>query len=228
MEASKIDMGATNLGATNLGAMEMDTMEMDTMDMRTMETMAFSDMMTLPVETRLLTLGRQITALTERLADVSDTAVLRSLDAMQAAGLTMPPAIEPRRIAAVYGYALSGVPACGLTAATLKLIRGSYATNPNVLLGTVPKPPVLAALARAEALTLRAELARKREILASLSANPSGNRRSAASRSRVRALLEHFHRTQAAAKREAFCPRSDGAVPAANAIPHAKEASHAA
>ncbi|MGT2443482.1 hypothetical protein ACU4I5_13035 [Ensifer adhaerens] len=83
-------------------------------------------------------MGREITALTERLACVNEAAVLRSLDAMQTAGMTMPPTIEPRKIIAVYHYALSGVPASGLSAATQKLIRGDYAVNPNVLLGTIP------------------------------------------------------------------------------------------
>ncbi|HEV7317692.1 MAG TPA: hypothetical protein VGO04_03665 [Ensifer sp.] len=165
--------------------------------------MTFSETMILPGEARLSTLSREITALTERLAGVSEAAVLRSLDAMQTAGMTMPPAIEPKKILAVYHYALCGVPGSGLAAATQKLIRGDYAANPNVLLGTIPKPPVLSALAKAEALTLRAELARKREIVAALTADRTDKRRSAASRSRVQALLENFRRAHAAARREA-------------------------
>ena len=153
-----------------------------------------------PAQARLSTLGREITALTERLACVSEAAVLRSLDAMQTAGMTMPPTIEPRKIVAVYHYALSGVPAFGLSAATQKLIRGDYAANPNVLLGTIPKPPVLAALARAEAQSLRADLARKREMVAALTQRPADDRRSAASRSRVRALLQSFRQAHAAVK----------------------------
>lgn len=153
-----------------------------------------------PAEARLSTLGREITALTERLACVSEAAVLRSLDAMQTAGMTMPPTIEPRKIVAVYHYALSGVPASGLSAATQKLIRGDYAANPNVLLGTIPKPPVLAALAKAEALGLRADLARKREMVAALTPRPADGQRSPASRIRVRALVEGFRQAHAAAK----------------------------
>ncbi len=153
-----------------------------------------------PAEARLSTLDREITALTERLASVTEAAVLRSLDAMQTAGMTMPPTIEPRKIVAVYHYALSGVPSSGLSAATQKLIRGDYAANPNVLLGTIPKPPVLAALAKAEVLGLRADLARKREMVAALTPRPADDRRSAASRSRVRALVQGFHQAHAAAK----------------------------
>lgn len=154
--------------------------------------------MSLPAKARLSTLSREITALTERLAPANEAAVLRSLDAMQTAGMTMPQGIEPKKILAVYHYALSGVPGCGLAAATQKLIRGDYAANANVLLGTIPKPPVLAALAKAEALSMRAELARKRETIAALKPRDTG--RSEASRARVRARLEAFRRTHAAAK----------------------------
>ncbi|MEI2296728.1 hypothetical protein [Ensifer sp. MJa1] len=167
--------------------------------------------------------------LTERLAGVGEAAVLRSLDAMQTAGMTMPPAIEPRKILAVYHYALSGVPGPGLAAATAKLIRGDYAANPDVLLGTIPKPPVLAALARAEALSLRAELARKREILAALSANRTDDRRSAASRGRVRTLLENFRKAHAAARQDVSGIRPDGAGSAPQFTPNlSKDATHAA
>lgn len=154
--------------------------------------------MTLPAQARLSTLSREITALTERLAPANEAAVLRSLDAMQTAGMTMPQGIEPKKILTVYHYALSGVPGCGLAAATQKLIRGDYAANANVLLGTIPKPPVLAALAKAEALGMRAELARKRETIAAL--KPCDGARSDASRARVRARLEAFRQTHAAAK----------------------------
>ncbi|ANK72809.1 hypothetical protein FA04_09325 [Ensifer adhaerens] len=170
-------------------------------------------MMISPAEARLSTLGREITALTERLACVNEAAVLRSLDAMQTAGMTMPPTIEPRKIIAVYHYALSGVPASGLSAATQKLIRGDYAANPNVLLGTIPKPPVLAALAKAEALGLRADLARKREMVAALTPR---DRRSPASRSRVRAMVESFRQAHAAAKAGRDAVSSDGRAQGAN------------
>ncbi|MGN7803671.1 hypothetical protein ACTJKE_13180 [Ensifer sp. 22521] len=160
--------------------------------------MILMEMMSLLAQARLSTLSREITALTERLAPASEAAVLRSLDAMQTAGMTMPQGIEPKKILAVYHYALSGVPGCGLAAATQKLIRGDYAANANVLLGTIPKPPVLAALAKAEALGMRAELARKRETIAAL--KPRAAARSEASRARVRARLEAFRRTHAAAK----------------------------
>ncbi|MFK0273123.1 hypothetical protein ACIQUG_05580 [Ensifer sp. NPDC090286] len=178
--------------------------------------MTYSELMISPAEARLSTLGREITALTERLACVSEAAVLRSLDAMQTAGMTMPPTIEPRKIVAVYHYALSGVPASGLSAATQKLIRGDYAANPNVLLGTIPKPPVLAALAKAEALGLRADLARKREMVAALTPRPADGHRSPASRIRVRALVEGFRQAHAAAKAGRDGVSTDGRAQGAN------------
>lgn len=120
--------------------------------------------------------------------------MLRSLDAMQSAGMPMPQGIEPKKIFAVYHYALSGVSGTGLSVATQKLIRGDYAANPNVLLGTIPKPPVLAALAKAEARMLRAELARKRDMLVALAPRQTAQGRSEESRRRVRAKLEAFRR----------------------------------
>lgn len=161
-------------------------------------------------------MSRELTALTERLAPAGDDAILRSLNAMQTAGMTMPPTIEPRKVVAVYHYALSGVPASGLSAATQKLIRGDYAANPNVLLGTIPKPPVLAALAKAEALGLRADLARKREMVAALTPRPADDQRSPASRIRVRALVEGFRQAHAAAKAGRDGVSADGRAQGAN------------
>ncbi|GEM_PF-6204542 len=165
--------------------------------------------MNLPTQHRHSTLSREITALTERLAPAGDDAILRSLSAMQAAGMTMPAGIEPAKLLPVYRYALCGVPACGLSVVTQKLIRGDYAENANVLLGTIPKPPVLAALARREAATTRAELARKREITAALNPASSQTERSPEIRERVRTRLRQFHAEHAAAR--AACAMADGA-----------------
>lgn len=151
----------------------------------------------------------EITALADRLAPASDDAILRSLSAMQTAGMTVPPAIDPRKLLSVYQYALSGAPACGLSVATQKLIRGDYAGNTNVLLGTVPKPPVLAALAKSEAAATRAELARKREIAVALSPALPRARRSPEIRERVRERLCQFRADHATAKaKAAMSPRA--------------------
>lgn len=148
----------------------------------------------------------EITALTERLAPVSDDAILRSLNVMQTAGMTMPPGIDPRKLLPVYQYALAGVPACGLSIATQKLIRGDYAGNANVLLGTVPRPPVLAALAKSEAAATRAELARKREIAVALNPTVPRARRSPEIRERVRVRLCQFRADHAATKAKMAMP----------------------
>lgn len=163
-------------------------------------------MTTLSTHNRHSTLSLEITALTERLAPASDDAILRSLNVMQTAGMTMPAGIDPRKLLPVYQYALAGVPACGLSIATQKLIRGDYAGNANVLLGTIPKPPVLAALAKSEAAATRAELARKREIAVALSPTVPKARRSPEIRERVRVRLCQFRTDHAAAKAKAAMP----------------------
>lgn len=157
-------------------------------------------MTNLPVPAQLSTLNREITALTERLSPAREDAVLRSLDAMQAAGMTIPTGIDPRKLDAVYGYALDGVPNCGLSIATRKLIKGDYAGNPDILLGMIPKPPILAALAKLEARTAREDLARKREIAAALSPKEQPIDNSPEIMARVRAKANEFRRQHAASK----------------------------
>ncbi|MDW9814946.1 hypothetical protein GOB25_07670 [Sinorhizobium meliloti] len=125
---------------------------------------------------------------------------MRSLEVMQAAGMTIPAGIDPQKIDAVYGYALEGVPSCGLTIATQKLIKGDYAGNPDILLGMIPKPPILAALAKAESRLAREDLARKRDIAATLTHQPPEVDRSPEVMARVRAKLEQFRQEHAASK----------------------------
>ncbi len=163
-------------------------------------------------------MSREITALTERLTPASDDAILRSLDVMQTAGMTMPQGIDPRKLLSVYQYALSGVPACGLSAATQKLIRGDYAANANVLLGTIPKPPVLAALAKGEAAVTRAELARRRDLALALNPTASAPERSPEIRERVRVRLRQFRAEHAAAKAVRAMPGEAAAVERAGAL----------
>lgn len=154
----------------------------------------------MPAPAQLSTLNREITALTERLTPVRDEAVLRSLEVMQAAGMSIPAGIDPNKIDAVYGYALEGVPNCGLTIATQKLIKGDYAGNPDILLGMIPKPPILAALAKAESRLAREDLARKREIAATLTHQRPEIDRSPEVMARVRARLNEFRQEHAASK----------------------------
>ena len=154
----------------------------------------------MPAPAQLSTLNREITALTERLAPVREEAVLRSIEVMQAAGMTIPAGIDPKKIDAIYGYALEGVPSCGLNIATQKLIKGDYAGNPDILLGVIPKPPILAALAKAESRLAREDLARKREIAATLTHQPPEIDRSPEVMARVRARLNEFRQEHAASK----------------------------
>ncbi|RVE84782.1 hypothetical protein CN238_24335 [Sinorhizobium meliloti] len=125
---------------------------------------------------------------------------MRSLEVMQAAGMSIPAGIDPNKLDAVYGYALEGVPSCGLTIATQKLIKGDYAGNPDILLGMIPKPPILAALAKAESRLAREDLARKREIAATLTHQPPEIDRSPEVMARVRARLNQFRQEHAASK----------------------------
>lgn len=126
--------------------------------------------------------------------------VLRSLEVMQSAGMTIPQGIDPQKLDAVYGYALDGVPACGLTIATQKLIKGDYAGNPDILLGMIPKPPILAALAKQEARAAREDLARKREIASTMKGVAPEVDRSPEVMARVRARLNQFRQEHAEAK----------------------------
>lgn len=126
--------------------------------------------------------------------------VLRSLEVMQSAGMTIPQGIDPQKLDAVYGYALDGVPACGLTIATQKLIKGDYAGNPEILLGMIPKPPILAALAKQEARAAREDLARKREIASAMKGVAPEVDRSPEVMARVRARLNQFRQEHAEAK----------------------------
>lgn len=175
-------------------------------------------MTTLSTYNRHSTLSLEITALTERLAPAGDDAILRSLDVMQTAGMTMPQGIDPRKLLPVYQYALCGVPACGLSAATQKLIRGDYATNANVLLGTIPKPPVLAALAKSEAAVTRAELARRRDLAEALNPMQPETRRSPEIRERVRVRLRQFRAEHAASKATGAMPGEPPSIERAAAL----------
>lgn len=107
-----------------------------------------------------LTMSPEIGALTEKLRPAGSAEVARHIQSMMNAGLTFPGSIDADddRVgdkrpdpADVYAYALQDVPLYGLRRATEKLIKGEYAGNPDILLGVIPKPPVLAAISRLEA-----------------------------------------------------------------------------
>jgi hypothetical protein len=185
-------------------------------------------MTTLPAQ--LSTLNREITALTDRLAPVREDAILRSLGAMQAAGMTIPQGIDPKKLDTVYGYALSGVPSCGLSIATQKLIKGEYAGNPDILLGAIPKPPILAALCRLEARPVADERIRKRDILETVKPAEKAVDHSPEVMARVRAKLSQFRQEHAASKlsapgsvQEPISPERADLLARMMALPDAKE-----
>lgn len=145
-------------------------------------------------------MNREITTLTERLAPARADAILRSLGVMQSAGMSLPHGVDPEKFDVIYGYALDGVPSCGLTIATQKLIKGDYAGNPDILLGMIPKPPILAALAKQEARAAREDLARKREIASAMKGVTPEVDRSPEVMARVRARLSQFRQDHEEAK----------------------------
>ncbi|PDT47313.1 hypothetical protein CO661_14115 [Sinorhizobium fredii] len=119
---------------------------------------------------------------------------------MQAAGMTIPQGIDPLKLSAVYGYALSGVPSCGLSIATQKLIKGEYAGNPDILLGAIPKPPIFAALCRLEARPIADERIRKREKMEAIQPADKPVDRSPEVMARIRARVAAFRQEVAAQK----------------------------
>lgn len=153
----------------------------------------------MPATVQLSTLNREISALTERLSPVQPSDIDRCLERMLKTGMTMPAGIKPADQSVVYGYALEGVPICGLFVATQKLLKGDYAGNPDVLLGMIPKPPVLAALAKLEARVAREDLARKRDAVNTMTQKPEIDR-SAEVMARVRAVAGDFKATYEASK----------------------------
>lgn len=109
--------------------------------------------------------------------------------------MTLPDGVKPEDLEAVYGYALSDVPAFGLKRAVEKLIKGEY----DIRRGYIPKPPELAAMARAEAKVIRDDLTRlreKRATLLDLQKKPQPV--SQDSLDRVRAMLGRFRADQEA------------------------------
>ncbi|PSS59883.1 hypothetical protein C6558_36275 [Ensifer sp. NM-2] len=119
---------------------------------------------------------------------------------MQSAGMSLPQGVDAQKFDVIYGYALDGVPSCGLTIATQKLIRGDYAGNPDILLGMIPKPPILAALAKQEARAAREDLARKRETASALKGVAPEVDRSPEVMARVQARLNQFRQEHEEAK----------------------------
>lgn len=115
--------------------------------------------------------------------------------------MALPNGMKAEDLETIYGYALSDVPAAGLKRAVEKIIKGEY----PIKHGFMPLPPELAAMARAEAKTIRDDLVRLREKEASIrEMNTAPEPVSEESRQRVRSMLQQFkadHEAQKASQR---------------------------
>lgn len=102
------------------------------------------------------TLQSEITALTEKLSAAGSDEVAKCINALLEAGLMIPLAVSENEATDLYREALAATPIEGLRKAFIKLKRGGYAKHVTFL----PNPSELAALANAEAESLRADRAR--------------------------------------------------------------------
>ena len=146
-------------------------------------------MTNLPVTAQLSTLSQEIGALTAKLAPAESSSIASYLLSMRKAGMALTQGMKPEDLETVYGYALSDVPAVGLKRAVEKIIKGEY----DIEHGFIPRPPELAAMARAEAKAIRDDLARLREkerTLRDLQGQPAPVSEEA--RARVRSILKKF------------------------------------
>jgi len=162
--------------------------------------METDDMTNLPATVQLSTLSREIGALTDQLRPAEADAISKYLLSMRKAGMSVPTGMKPEDLESVYGYALSDVPAFGLKRAVEKIIKGEY----PIKNGFIPLPPELAAMARAEAKTVRDDLTRLREKEATI--RDLQNKPEPASedaRARVRSMLGRFRSEHEASKAQA-------------------------
>lgn len=153
---------------------------------------------------QILTLSQEIGALTEQLAPASAETIGRHLLSMRKAGLAISGGIKPEDLETVYSYALSNSPSYGLRRAVEKIIKGEY----DIDRGFIPRPPELAAMARAESRVVTDDLIRLRErrsTLEDLQRKPEHVDEGA--KERVRALLGRYR-----AENEAYKAQSRGIV----------------
>jgi hypothetical protein len=90
------------------------------------------------------------------------------------------------------------VPSCGLKRAVEKIIKGEY----EIERGFIPRPPELAAMARAEAKTIREDLVRLREKETTIKSMSEAQqaRPDEAAKERIRNMLGRFRMETAARK----------------------------
>lgn len=134
-------------------------------------------------------MSQEIGALTAKLAPAEPASIASYLLSMRKAGLALPHGMKPEDLEAVYGYALSDVPACGLKRAVEKIIKGEY----DIERAFIPRPPELAAIARAESKSFRDDLTRlrlKESTIKDLQSKPQPISEDA--KARVRSLLGRY------------------------------------
>lgn len=150
---------------------------------------------------QLSTLSREIGALTEQLQPVEKDSIAKYLLSMRKAGMALPNGMKPEDLEPVYNYALAEVPAYGLKRAVEKIIKGEY----EIERGFIPRPPELAAMARAESKTVRDDLARLREKEATIKgmAEAKNDRPDEAAKERIRSMLGRFRVDNNARKAQA-------------------------
>lgn len=110
---------------------------------------------------RLSTLQGQITALTEKLSPCGVDEVGKCIASLMDAGLMIPASIQSEDPIEEYRVALKGVPLHGLRTAFVRLKRGEYDLQNRAYL---PIPSEMAAMANAEARSLREDRMRASEL----------------------------------------------------------------
>lgn len=148
-------------------------------------------------------LNREIGALTEKLAPITEDQVSKGIRSLLSAGLSLPSGMQADKAPEIYEFALAGVPATGVQRAITKIIRGEYDINRAF----IPSPPELAAMARAETRSLRDDkirLLERKKALEDAAPEPVSEE----GRARIRGLLAKFRSQHAAKKAIALAPET--------------------
>ena len=113
-------------------------------------------------------------------------------------GMAYPTTIPPGEEVAAYVAVLSNVPSCGLKKALTKLRNGEYE---NIERAFIPRPPELAAMARAEAKMERDDLVRLRDTKRTLDERSQETAKvSEEGKARIRKMLEEYRASHRLAK----------------------------
>lgn len=142
-------------------------------------------------------MDQQIGELADQLEPVTDDHVSKSIRSLLAAGLALPSGMDPDKAPDIFGFALAGVSSCGVQKATTRIIRGEYEINRAF----VPTPPEFAALARKEALAIRADLNRLQLTKESMLDARPHEKTDAAQMAKIRDLVSRFKQQNPAAER---------------------------